>query len=115
MIENSTSTHGKQNDAREILGLDRRPVSEFNRFFSEEEMRSHIANAKLELVEIEDFGSLHDLVLYALLPAANGGTVDYDNQIVHAAARLSIALSATGENRFGDFGQNRLYVARRAG
>lgn len=112
MIENSTHSHARQNDARELLKLERRQPSEFNRFFSEAEMRSHIAAAGLGLVEIEDFSSLHDLVLYSLLPATNGGKVDYDDPVVAAAARLSIALAESGANQFGDFGQNRLYVTR---
>jgi ubiquinone/menaquinone biosynthesis C-methylase UbiE len=114
MIENSLHTHGRQNRAREAMGLQPRTPAEFNRFFTEEEMAGHIAAAGLELVEIEDFSSLHDLVLYALVPGLNGGTVDYDHPAVTAAAELSTHFAAQERNAFGSFGQNRLYVCRKS-
>jgi SAM-dependent methyltransferase len=113
MIENSLDTHGRQNEARQALGLEARKPAEFNRFFSEEEMHSHIDAAGLVLVETEDFSSLHDLVLYALIPATNGGTVDYDHPAVAAAAETSMQFAAKEKNAFGAFGQNRLYVCRK--
>jgi SAM-dependent methyltransferase len=114
MIENSRHTHGRQNLAREGLGLEPRAPAAFNRFFTEEEMSGHIASAGLELVEIEDFSSFHDLVLYALVPAVNGGAVDYDHPAVAAAAEMSSHFAAEEKNAFGAFGQNRLYVCRRS-
>lgn len=113
MIENSLDTHGRQNEARQALGLEARKPAEFNRFFTEEEMRSHIDAAGLQLLETEDFSSLHDLVLYALIPATNGGTIDYDHPAVAAAAETSMQFAAKEKNAFGAFGQNRLYVCRK--
>lgn len=113
MIENSRFTHQRQNRAREQLGLEPRTAAEFNRFFTEEEMSSHIVAAGLELLEIEDFSSFHDLILYALVPAINGGTVDYDHPAVAAAAKLSSRFSSGEKSAFGAFGQNRLYVCRK--
>lgn len=113
MIENSRYSHGHQNKAREALGLELRAPAEFNRFFTEEEMQAHIAAAELELIEIEDFSSLHDLVLYALVPAINGGTIDYEHPLVAAAAELSSRFAAEERNAFGAFGQNRLYICRK--
>lgn len=110
MIENSLDTYARQNDARRALSLSPRAPAEFNRFFTDDEMNRHIVQAGLHLVEIEDFSSLHDIVLYALLPHTNGGTIDYDHPIVEAAARLSAACAETGQAEFGAFGQNRLYV-----
>ena len=114
MIENSLDTHGRQNSAREALGLEARTPAQFNRFFTEDEMRSHVAAAGLVLVETEDFSSLHDLVLYALVPATNGGTIDYDHPAVAAAAEISTQFAAREKNAFGSFGQNRLYVCRKS-
>ena len=85
----------------------------FNRFFTDDEMQRHIAAAGLELVEIEDFSGLHDLILYAIVAAEKGGAVDYDHPLVAAATQVSVELAATGMNDFGPYGQNRLYVARR--
>ena len=115
MIENSLQTYGRQNDARIALGLDPRQPAEFNRFFTEEEMRGHIDAAGLDLADTEDFSSLHDLLLYAIVPATNGGVVDYDSPLVAAAAQLSLELSARQPSPFGAFGQNRLYVCRKPG
>jgi SAM-dependent methyltransferase len=113
MIENSTDTFAAQNDARVALGLEPREPAAFNRFISTAEMTSHIAAAGFELLATEDFSSLHDLLVYAILPAINGGAVDYDHPVATAAAELSMALSAK-QVGLGQFGQNRLYVCGRA-
>jgi SAM-dependent methyltransferase len=114
MVENSRFTHGRQNRAREAVGLEPRTPAEFNRFFTEEEMTAHVDAAGLDLVEIEDFSSFHDLVLYALVPATNGGAIDYQHPAVAAAAELSSRFATTEQNAFGAFGQNRLYVCRKS-
>lgn len=114
MIENCLDTFETQNRARLALGLNGRTPAAFNRFFTDAEMSAHVAAAGLDLVEVEDFASLHDLLLYVLLPAANGGTIEYDHPIVCAAAELSMALAAGSRPRLGAFGQNRLYVCRHA-
>jgi ubiquinone/menaquinone biosynthesis C-methylase UbiE len=109
LIENSTTTYGMQNRCRELLGLQARTPASFNLFFDESAARSHATNLDLELMQVEDFGGLHDLLLYALVPAINGGTVDYEHPIVKAAVTLSMGLSANQPNMFGPFGQNRLF------
>lgn len=113
MIENSMPTYSRQNRAREAAGLPARTPYEFNLFFDEKEIIAGLAPAKLELVDTEDFGSLHDLVLYVLVPMTNGGVVDYDHPMVQAATDLSIGVSAQEKNSFGTFGQNRLYICRK--
>ena len=113
MIENSVGAFDAQNEARELLGLPSREPAPFNRFIREEEMDAHIAGAGLQLLDLEDFASLHDLLLYAILPATNGGKIDYDHPLVLAAAELSMALSAEAELGLGRFGQNCLYVCQR--
>lgn len=113
MIENSQTTYAEQNSCREMLGLPPRAPADFNLFIDEGEIRDHIAAIGLALVEVEDFSSLHDLALYVLGPAINGGEVDYSHPLVHAATKLSIAMSAHTASAFGAFGQNRMFVCRR--
>jgi SAM-dependent methyltransferase len=114
MIENSMTSYRQQNSCRSALGLAPRTPAEFNLFFDEAEIRAHIASVGLELVDVEDFSSLHDLMLYVLVPAINGGTVDYDHPLVQAATTLSMELSVSMTAAFGSFGQNRMFVCRKA-
>jgi len=113
MIENSLATYQDQNRCREMLGLKPRTPAAFNLFFDEARIRPHIAAIGLNLVDVEDFISLHDLVLYALVPAVNGGELDYNHPLVHAAMTLSKEMSAAKPGAFGAFGQNRLYVCHK--
>jgi len=113
LVENSARTHAAQNALRERLGLPRREPAEFNLFLDEDAIRPHLER-HLDLLEVEDFISLHDLVLYVLVPATNGGSVDYDHPLVEAATALSLALGPEERAQLGAFGQNRLFVARRA-
>jgi len=115
MIENSRATYDIQNRYREHLGLPPRRPATFNLFFDEAEILPHLPTAGLELVDTEDFISLHDLVLYVLVPAINGGEVDYDHPLVEAATTLNRAVSATTPSAFGAYGQNRLYTCRQTG
>ena len=113
MIENSMRTYGRQNHYRELLGLAPRTPAEFNVFFDEEEIVAHIDSGDLELEDVEDFISLHDLALYVLVPAINGGEVDYGHPLVEAAALLNKAVSAETPSAFGSAGQNRLFTCRK--
>ena len=115
MIENSLEPYGQQNSCREVLGLPARTPAEFNLFFDESEIRPHLARSGLTLEAVEDFSSLHDLVLYALVPATNGGKVDYDHPIVQAATVLNRALAEAMPGSLGPFGQNRLFYCRKTG
>ncbi len=114
MIENSQQTYGRQNRARELLGLEPRSPAEFNHFFDEEVILPHLEELGLHVLDIEDFLSLHDLALYVLVPAINGGVVDYDHPLVEAAMRLNIGLSNTMPDGLGALGQNRLYFCRKS-
>jgi hypothetical protein len=60
-------------------------------------------------VEIEDFISFHDLVLYVLTPLLCDGKVDHSHPLVEAAKKLNIEISQSHPSAFGAFGQNRLY------
>lgn len=113
MIENSQLTHGKQNHARTLLDLPARPVAEFNHFINEDSFRKAIHDSHLELVKTEDFLGLHDLVLYVLVPAINGGEIDYGHPLVEAATRLNINMAAEYPSSFGDYGQSRVYLCRK--
>jgi len=110
LIENSITMRNEQNRLRALLDLPARPVAPFNRFVTEDEIKSHLDAAGLELVEIEDFMSLHDLLLYVLIPKLNGGHVDYEHPLVKIATELSLK---TNPNAFGSWGQNRLFVCRK--
>jgi len=114
MIENSQQTYGRQNLAREAVGLPARTPDVFNRFFDETTLLPFLPTAGLELVGTEDFISLHDLVLYVLVPMTNGGKVDYAHPLVAAATQLNTALSAIEPASAGAWGQNRLYKCRKA-
>ena len=110
MIENSMASYRKQNECREFLGLSPREPAEFNLFFDESEIRPHITYAGLDLIDVEDFSSLHDLMLYVLLPSISDGQVDYGHPLIQAAAALSERVFSQEPGVFGDFGQNRLFV-----
>jgi SAM-dependent methyltransferase len=113
MIENSIVSYGAQNDCRMLLGLPPRKPADFNLFFDEDELRPHLKTIDLDLIDVEDFSSLHDLMLYVLVPATNGGVVQYDHPLVEAATVLSKGLSSTQAGSFGAFGQNRLFVCQK--
>lgn len=113
ILENFVETYARQNDCREILGLDRRVPADFNTFLNGERMEAFIRNLGMELLAIEDFGSLHDLMLYVLLPSINQGKIEYDHPLVSAAAKLSVRLTEESANTFGSFGQNRLFIFRK--
>lgn len=109
MIENSQATHHEQNDLREAVGLPPRPVAEFNHFINEEKLLPCIPG-NFTLIEIDNFASLHDILLYVLIPSINRGKIDYDHPLMASATRMLLEISDTKSNSFGNFGQNRLYV-----
>lgn len=112
MIENSQQTFAIQNQARVAMGLEARRAAEFNLFFDENQVFKGV-QAHLELCQIEDFISIHDLLLYVLVPMVNGGKVDYEHPIVQAATQLSVYMNNQSTQVLGSFGQNRLYHFKR--
>lgn len=108
MIENSWQTYERQNDCREIVGLHRRVPEKFNLFLDDSQIVPYL-NGLFGRVEIEDFITFHDLVLYVLTPLLCDGKVDHDHPIVDAATKINIGISAVIPSAFGAFGQNRLY------
>lgn len=110
-LENSSKTYNNQNLCRESLGLEKRTPDEYNLFLNEDVFLDFVKEKlRLRLVEINDFLSLHDIILYVLLPKLNGGKIDYSNPLMDIVTELSIAITSKFNNSFGEFGQNRLYL-----
>jgi len=109
MIENSQQTYANQNRARELLGLPPRTPAEFNLFFDDEVILKHLSDLGFNILDIDDFVSLHDFFLYVLVPLLNDNQILYDDPLVDVAASVSIAISSEMPGAFGQFGQNRLY------
>jgi len=112
VLENFIQTFSKQNECRTKVGLPERKASEFNYFMDMDKLLSHVKQC-MQLIHIDDFGSLHDIVLYVLIPMINDGKIDYNHELVQAATDLSISLSNQSNNPFGNFGQNRLLLLRK--
>ena len=110
MLENSQNSYNKQNNLRHLVGLEKRVPAEFNHFFNEDTLIKDLSNFGLKEIRNENFTTLHDLVLYILVPMINGGNIDYKHPIVEAAMKLSIAISESSDEALGDYGQNRLYL-----
>jgi ubiquinone/menaquinone biosynthesis C-methylase UbiE len=108
MIENSVQTHGALNEVRKALGLPPRPPASYNVFIDEPKVIEPFKKT-MTLQAIDDFGSLHDLLLYAVDPAATDGEVHYDSKLMTRLTDASLALSELGLGANG-FGQNRLWV-----
>ena len=112
ILENIKENHAKQNDCREAIGLERRSEPPYNLFIRESDLLKYVAPS-MKLVETKDFGSLHDLLLYVLVPMTNNGITDYNHPIVHAATEFLLRSGEYDSNGFGAFGQNKLYVFRK--
>lgn len=114
IVENFAGSYRNQNRLRESAGLRARTPDPYNCFIEEAEFLS-FATGELGLIHAitDDFGSLHDILLYVLIPAVNQGEVDYDHPIMEAVTTLLTRLPDDFANQFGSFGQNRLYVFRK--
>ena len=113
LAENPQKKFDYQNQLRGLLGLSKRSQPEFNLLIDE---NNYIQTAKengFELIYNDDFSSLHDLLLYVLIPSINGGKIDYDHPILKSATNLSLKIFQNERNAFSNFGQNRLYYFAR--
>jgi len=108
-IENIKQSYSRQNSLRTSVGLTERTPDKFNCFIDEELFIAH-SSKKLDLLYAESFASLHDIILYVLVPMINDGQVDYEHPMVTAATTLLLSNPAEISYSFGDFGQNRLFV-----
>ena len=110
LVENPADKFERQNACRVAVGLAPRTPPAFNRFIDEAACVSAAEEAGLSLVSVDDFASLHDTLLYVLIPATNGGEIDYDHPMLGPAVELSRQVSGVERNALGSFGQNRLYL-----
>lgn len=110
LIENFMETYNEQNLYRSLLNLDKRVPDDYNRFMDERLIMGCANDCRLNVCDIRDFGSLHDLLLYVLLPKLNGGEIDYNHPLINIVTDFSISASKLNKNKFGALGQNRLYV-----
>jgi SAM-dependent methyltransferase len=113
LVENPSDKFDRQNMCRAAVGLPPRTPPDFNRLIDEESCLAAARAAGVALVYVDDFSSLHDTLLYVLLPAINGGTIDYDHPILEPAADLCRQAFQIERNVFGSFGQNRLYLFKK--
>ena len=113
LLENSSQAHSVQNHLRERVGLPARVEATYNHFLNEKAFGDYLKGSELEIWKQVDFIGLHDLLLYVLVPMLNGGKIDYDNPLVHAATELTKKLSLEEMSSLGPYGQNRLIVCRK--
>ena len=115
MIENVVQGRRAQNRLRTHLGLPERPLMPpFNLFMDETELVQYLSDIGMQDIETEDFSSLHDLMLYVLLPALNQVQEwQYGDPLVKVATELSIKNSLMMPDVFGRFGQNILFSCRK--
>jgi len=112
LIENIEQNYSNQNKLRTSVGLEERTPDKFNLFIDEPSFVKH-AEQKFDLLYMENFASLHDIILYILVPMINDGNVDYEHPMVSAATKLLLSNPEELCNSFGNFGQNRLYVFKK--
>jgi SAM-dependent methyltransferase len=111
-IENSTEARARQNELRLATGLPDRPIDSFNTFIADGRLEQLAGEIGLDLVTAQNISTLHDLLLYVLLPMTNGGKVDYEHPLIEAAAQLNIALTNGMDQDLGPIGQNRLVLCQ---
>jgi SAM-dependent methyltransferase len=113
MLENSRQTHAVLNTIRSALGLSERPPAAYNVFIDEPAVIEPFKRT-MDLVAVEDFGSIHDLILYAVQPAADGGgKVEYDTPLMTQVTNALLAMTRLGIDTGHGFGQNRLWIWRK--
>jgi SAM-dependent methyltransferase len=114
IIENINQSYNNQNDCRVAIGMEARKPDEYNLFFNENEFVSYATEGlNLKLLQTSNFGSLHDLLLYVLIPKTNGGKTDYSHPLMEAVTELLLSLDPKLQNSFGEFGQNKLYIFKK--
>lgn len=113
-IENFMQSYSNQNQLRELIGLPSRSIDPYNKFINEKFFEEFIIkDLGFEFIYSENFGSLHDLILYVLLPHINDGKVVYDHPLMESVTSLLERLPKHFSNCFGDFGQNKLYIFKK--
>ena len=69
--------------------------------------------AGLKILETDNFASLHDILLYVLLPHINSGAISYEHPLMNTVTELLANLPTELSSSFGYYGQNNLYVLKR--
>jgi len=113
ILENFKNAHESQNRMRQVLDLEPRKVAEYNHFLDEHEITAHLNKLGFEDIRVLNYSGLHDILLYVLLPFINGGKVDYSEELVEISALFTSRLELDDMDNLGDFGQNRLVIARK--
>jgi SAM-dependent methyltransferase len=113
ILENFIQARQRQNELRRSVNLPERKAPEYNHFIDEEQLVSFAKAEGLELLSVDDFGSLHDIILYVLTPMVNNGEIDYDHPMVAAATELCLSTRDQKPDAFGKFGQNRLFLFKK--
>jgi len=113
MVENMIDLRKIQNRLRNKVGLNERNVPEYNHFMDENAVLEHLSKNNFNLQYTSDFGSLHDLMLYILVPMINYGELKYDHPIVEAVTEFSLKNSDSNFEIKG-VGQNRLYCFKKS-
>ena len=96
------------------IGLAERKPDSYNLFIDEDKFLNYAKRElKLELIDTVDFASLHDIMLYVLIPKINGGEVDYNHPLMNAVTEFLLNIDQSKMGAFGDFGQNRLFLFKK--
>jgi len=110
MLENMKDLRNIQNKLRSRVKLNERSVPEYNHFMDENAVLAYLLDNNCELLFTSDFGSLHDLILYILLPMINNGEILYDHPIMDAVTEFllqnndyKIEINGVGQNRLFSF------------
>lgn len=115
IIENFVNSYSSQNELRELIGLPSRIPDSYNKFLDENLFEKFVTEEiGLKILKIDNFASLHDILLYVLFPHLNSGTISYDHPLMNSVVELLVNLPNERSGSFGNFGQNNLYVLRRA-
>ena len=111
ILENFKQSYERQQDCRIAAGLSKRVPDAYNLFIDGAVFIPHVKKS-MDLICVDDFGSLHDLLLYILLPMIHNGNIMYNHPLVQAVADFSINLAKKNkyDTNFGSFGQNRLLI-----
>lgn len=114
IIENFINSHANQNKLREFIDLPIRVPDTYNKFLDENLFEKFITDEiGLKILETDNFASLHDILLYVLLPHINSGTINYEHPLMNTVTELLANLPKELSGSFGYFGQNNLYVLKR--
>lgn len=110
MLENSVQTHAQLNKLRQVLELPARQPAEYNVFIDEDVVIPAVQKF-FDLKATDDFGSLHDVMLYAINPSIHSqNEVVYDDDAMMSVTTLLLGLGHESNQAFGRFGQNRLWT-----